>query len=59
MTVHIGWVIAAALAGVVFGVLLMSLMAVASAADELMERSNRGGIDVTNPPRDFTAISKE
>ena len=37
MTVHIGWVIAAALAGFILGALLMSLMAVASRADEKME----------------------
>ena len=38
MTVPIGWLIAAALAGFIFGVLLMALMTVASNADELMER---------------------
>ena len=37
MTVHITWVIVAALAGFIFGVLLMSLMAVASWADDSME----------------------
>jgi len=34
MTVHIGWVIAAALAGFIFGVLIMALMPVASRADD-------------------------
>jgi len=38
MSVHIGWVIAAALAGFILGALIMSLMAVASTADDLMER---------------------
>jgi len=38
MTVHIGWVIAAALAGFLFGALLMSLMAMASRADDESER---------------------
>ena len=37
MTVPIGWLIAAALAGFIFGALLMSLMAAASRADEKME----------------------
>jgi membrane associated rhomboid family serine protease len=37
VTVHIGWVIVAALAGFIFGVLLMALMAVASNADDEME----------------------
>jgi len=35
--VHYGWVIVAALAGFILGALLMSLMAVASRADELMD----------------------
>jgi hypothetical protein len=38
MTAHIGWVIVAALAGFIFGVLLMSLMAVASTADDDAEK---------------------
>jgi hypothetical protein len=38
MTVHITWVIVAALAGFIFGVLLMSLMAVASRADDESEK---------------------
>ena len=40
MTVHIGWVIAAALAGFLFGALIMSLAVVAS-------RRMRGGKGVT------------
>jgi len=38
MSVHIGWVVAAALGGFILGALIMSLMAVASRADDLMER---------------------
>ena len=38
MTVPIGWVIAAALAGFILGALLMSLMAVASYADRREEQ---------------------
>ena len=34
-----GWAIVAALAGFLFGALLMSLMAVASCADRMEERS--------------------
>ena len=37
MTVPIGWVIAAALAGFIFGVLVVALMTVASWADDSME----------------------
>jgi purine-cytosine permease-like protein len=36
--VHYGWVIAAALAGFILGALIMSLMAVASRADDESER---------------------
>ena len=42
MTVHIGWVIAAALAGFILGALLMSLMAVASWADRNEEQRWEG-----------------
>lgn len=35
--IHYGWAILAALAGVIFGALLMSLMAVASYADRVEE----------------------
>ena len=38
MTVPIGWVIAAALAGFIFGALLMALMTVASRADDDSEK---------------------
>jgi hypothetical protein len=38
VTVPIGWLFLAALAGFIFGVLLMSLMAVASAADDDAEK---------------------
>jgi len=38
MTVPIGWVIAAALAGFLLGALVMALMAVASAADDESEK---------------------
>ena len=37
MTVHIGWVIAAALAGAILGALLMSLMAMGANADRMEE----------------------
>ena len=50
------------LSGVAFSFILLLawwLCRTAKDADERMERINGGGLDVTNPPDDFTAITKE